>query len=81
MAPLEDRQPYAGRWIARLGDRIVGSGGTPQQALQVASAARFKEVPQLEYVPTPQPLLLPAQLEAIRSLLPGDVDTFLVGGA
>jgi tRNA nucleotidyltransferase/poly(A) polymerase len=81
MALSEDRQPYAGRWIARLGDRIVGSGGTPQQALQVASAARFKEVPQLEYVPTSQPLSLPAQLETIRNLLPDNVETYLVGGA
>lgn len=81
MTPSEDRQPYAGRWIARLGDRIVGSGGTPQQALQVASAARFKEVPQLEYVPTAQPLSFTERLGQICSLLPPGQDTYLVGGA
>ena len=39
--------PYAGRWIAMLGERIVGQGGTPTQALQSAKAARHKETPQI----------------------------------
>lgn len=72
---------YAGRWIARLGDRIVGQGGTPAQALAAAKTTRFKEIPQVSYVPTIEPLALSSKLEQIRSALPPELSVYLVGGA
>jgi len=75
------KSPYAGRWIARLGERIVGQGGTPEQALWAAKASRFKEEPQIEYIPTMQPLSLPENLGAIRAIFPPEVPAYLVGGA
>ena len=73
--------PYAGRWIARLGDRIVGQGGTPEQALWAAKSARFKEDADVEYVPTVQPLAFSERLQQVRSVLPEETPVYLVGGA
>lgn len=80
-SPPGNHDPYMGRWVARLGERIIGQGGTPEQALWAAKAARSKENPQIEYIPTVQPLAFPARLEPVRSLLPADMPAYLVGGA
>lgn len=73
--------PYAGRWIARLGDRIVGQGGTPEQALWAAKSARFKEDADVEYVPTVQPLNFSERAQMVRRVLPEETPVYLVGGA
>lgn len=78
---IKDTDPYAGRWIARLGRQIIGQGGTPEQALQAAKASRFKETPQVEYVPTSEPITISPWIEKIRAVLPSDQPAFLVGGA
>lgn len=67
--------------MARLRGQVVGQGGTPRQALQSAKAARFKEAPQVEYMPNPQAPQLPALLERLRAVLPKDQEIYLVGGA
>ena len=72
---------YAGRWIALLRGRIVGQGGTPQQALQAAKANRFKEQPEIRYVPTSTPLSFSTLLAQIRPALPENHTIYLVGGA
>jgi tRNA nucleotidyltransferase/poly(A) polymerase len=77
----EDLSGYAGRWIARLGRQIVGQGGTPEQALQAARAARFKENPEVIFVSSGQPLAFHPLLEKVRALIPSDIQAFLVGGA
>jgi hypothetical protein len=46
-----DLTPYMGRWVALLGNRIVGQGGTPGQALVAAKSNRYKETPTVVYVP------------------------------
>jgi len=79
--PDEERASYAGRWIARLGGRIIGQGGTPDQALWAAKGSRFKETPQIEYIPTMQPLRLSDRLEQVRAIVPSDLEIYLVGGA
>jgi len=80
-SPPGNHDPYMGRWVARLGERIIGQGGTPKQALWAARAARSKENPQIDYIPTVQPLVFSARLEPIRSLMPVDMPAYLVGGA
>jgi putative nucleotidyltransferase with HDIG domain len=72
---------YAGRWIARLRGKIIGQGGTPEQALQAAKAARHKETPEVEFVPMTSPFLIPPVLDRIRQATPPDVSMYLVGGA
>ncbi|HSB03337.1 MAG TPA: HD domain-containing protein, partial [Anaerolineales bacterium] len=79
--PAGDLSLYAGRWIARLGGRIVGQGGTPDQALWAARSARFKENAEVEYVPTVQPLNFSERLELVRRVIPADIPVYLVGGA
>jgi putative nucleotidyltransferase with HDIG domain len=64
-----------------LGERIVGQGGTPEQALWAARLARFKENPRVEYIPTVQPLTFSERLEWVRSVLAGEAPIYLVGGA
>src|SRR5574341_490744 len=80
-AELGDLGPYAGRWIARLGKRIVGQGGTPEQARWAARSARFREEADVEYVPTVTPLNFPKHLDLVRSVLPEETPIYLVGGA
>jgi len=72
---------YAGRWIVRVGDDIVGQGGTPDQAIGLAKAARFKEALKVEYVPLQVPLAFTQILNRVRDALPNDQEAYLVGGA
>ncbi len=72
---------YAGRWIAVINNRVVGQGGTPEQALQAASITRYKETPYISYVPTKNPLTFSPIFNRVRGLLLDDVKVYLVGGA
>ncbi len=72
---------YAGRWIATIDGKVIAQGGTPSQALQAAGAMRYKEIPQINYVPTDKPFILTSQLENILPYLPRDIPIYLVGGA
>jgi putative nucleotidyltransferase with HDIG domain len=76
-----DLSGYAGRWVARLDGHVIGQGGTPEQALQSAKAARPKENPEVIFVSTGQTLAIHPVLEKIRPVLPPDVQVYLVGGA
>ena len=72
---------YAGRWVAMVREQVVGQGGTPEQARRAAQAARFKEKPQVIYVPTTIPLEFPPILDKVVAVLPPDIPVYLVGGA
>lgn len=72
---------YAGRWIVRVGNDIVGQGGTPEQAIGIAKTARFKESLQVEYVPLQVPLAFTQILNRVRDALPNAQEAYLVGGA
>jgi len=76
-----DLSMYAGRWVACLRERVVGQGGTPEQALRAAQASRFKETPQVFYVPTAQPFTFHPILDRILPALPPGIPVYLVGGA
>jgi len=77
----QDYSAYAGRWIASIGDQIIGQGGTPTQALRAAQSSRYKEVPQISYVPPTPPLKIHPILEELASLFPPDTPVYVVGGA
>lgn len=72
--------PYAGRWIARVGNRIIGHGGTPEQARSMAQRARHKESPIIEFMPFATPLPFSPLVEIIRQYTAGQ-EIYLVGGA
>jgi tRNA nucleotidyltransferase/poly(A) polymerase len=76
----DDENSYAGRWIARLRGQVVAQAGTPEQARRAAQS-RFKEMPEVIYMPTPSPLVLPEILDSVRSVLPDGLTIYLVGGA
>jgi putative nucleotidyltransferase with HDIG domain len=80
-SPEYDMQFYAGRWVARLGNKIIGQGGTPDQALQAAKASRIKETPEIAYIPTAKPLLMHPLIKQVRGNLPKGLECYLVGGA
>ncbi len=73
--------PYAGRWVALLGNKVIAQGGTPQQALGAAKAARQKEKPVVVFVPAPNQLEFSDILTRVAACLPGDIPVYLVGGA
>ncbi len=76
----EDENSYSGRWIARLRGRVVAQAGTPDQARRAAQS-RFKETPEVIYMPTHSPLVFPEILDSVRSVLPDGLTVYLVGGA
>ena len=76
-----DYNLYSGRWIALIDDRVVGQGGTPEQALQAAAIARYKETARVKYVPTKVPLTFSSYLPQICDLIPKEIYKYLVGGA
>ena len=76
-----DLSPYAGRWIASIGDQIIGQGGTPEQALHAAQASRFKEIAHITYVPPIEPLHIHPKLEEIATHFPPGFPVYVVGGA
>ncbi len=75
-----DLTSYAGRWVARLRGRIIAQGGTPEHARR-AALARYKETPEVIFVPTKNPLSLPPILESVRAVIPDGITVYLVGGA
>jgi len=79
--PSNSFSAYAGRWVARLWGRIVGQGGTPEKALQAAKAARYKENPQVSYVPTPGAFAFSPLLAQVAQAIPARQQVYLVGGA
>jgi hypothetical protein len=75
-----DLTSYAGRWVARLRGRIIAQGGTPEHARR-AALTRYKETPEVIFVPTKNPLSLPPILESVRAVIPDGITVYLVGGA
>ena len=76
----ENENSYAGRWIARLRGRVVAQGGTPEQARRAAQS-RFKETPEVLFMPTSDILMFPPLLDSVRNSIPDDLTVYLVGGA
>lgn len=72
--------PYAGRWVARLGGRIVAHGGTPEQARAAAQRSRYKERAEISFMPPSASFSVPPLVERVHQIL-SDSDIFLVGGA
>ena len=71
--------PYAGRWVARVNGRVIAQGGTPEQALRASQHSRFKEKPEIIFMPAS--FTLPPLLEKIMDALSVDQEIYLVGGA
>jgi poly(A) polymerase/tRNA nucleotidyltransferase (CCA-adding enzyme) len=79
-----DLTPYAGRWVALVGDVVAGVGNTPEEAKRLAQHNRPKERPFLRFVEALDgaPLQLSPLLEKIRPFfLDLDIPVYLVGGA
>jgi poly(A) polymerase len=80
--PDESHTPassYAGRWVARLRGKVIAQGGTPELARRAAKSSRYKENPEIIYMPAS--FLLPPLIEKIRDVLPPEQEVYLVGGA
>ena len=76
----EEENSYAGRWVARLRGRVVAQGGTPEQARRAAQT-RFKETPEVLFMPSISPLRFSPLLDSIRAAIPDGLTVYLVGGA
>ncbi|MBE2222306.1 MAG: CCA tRNA nucleotidyltransferase [Anaerolineae bacterium] len=79
-----DLTPYAGRWVALVGDVVAGVGHTPEEAKRLAQHNRPKERPFLHFIEAPdgQPLHLSPLLTTLRPFfLNLDQPVYLVGGA
>lgn len=71
--------PYAGRWVARVRGKVVAQGGTPEQALRASKHSRYKEKPEIIFMPAL--FTLPPLIKKIMDALPADQEIYLVGGA
>jgi poly(A) polymerase len=78
--PGEGNKPYGGRWVARLRGKIIAQGGTPEQARRTAHS-RYKETPEIVFMPVEPALRFPALLDTVRKILPEGQPVYLVGGA
>jgi len=79
-----DLTPYAGRWVALVGDVVAGVGNTPEEAKRLAHHNRPKERPFLRFIEAPdgEPLQLSPLLAKLQSFfLKLDTPVYLVGGA
>ncbi len=72
--------PYAGRWVARIRDQIIGQGGTPSQALSSARTSRPKEQPLLSFIPFTMTLTYPPILFRLQEIFAKENGIYLVGG-
>jgi poly(A) polymerase len=77
---VENEELYAGRWVARMRGRIIAQGGTPSQA-RSAAQSRYKEIPEIIYMPGNFLLNFPPILNSVRAALPDGLIVYLVGGA
>ena len=75
----KSHSPYAGRWVALVNGRVIAQGGTPEQVLRASQHSRFKEKPEIIFMPAS--FTLPPLLEKIMDALPVDQEIYLVGGA
>ncbi|GAB4505644.1 MAG: CCA tRNA nucleotidyltransferase [Anaerolineales bacterium] len=76
--PPSPASPYAGRWVARLQGRVVAQGATAEEARRAAQALRYKETPEIAYMPA---FSFSPLLASIRDALPPAQPIYLVGGA
>ena len=79
-----DKAPYAGRWVALIGEQVAGVGYTAEEAYQSAQHHRPKERVTLQYVEVEggDPLPFSPLLTQIRPLLAQESwPVYLVGGA
>ena len=79
MPKTPPNSPYAGRWVARVRNKIVAHGGTPEQARHAAKKSRPKEEPTITYMPIN--FKLPPLLLEILDAFPADQPLYLIGGA
>jgi tRNA nucleotidyltransferase/poly(A) polymerase len=77
--PHPPASSYAGRWVARLRGKVIAQGGTPELARRAAKSSRYKENPEIIYMPAS--FSLPPLLEKIKTILPPEQEVYLVGGA
>lgn len=77
--PDSNASPYAGRWVALVRGRVVAQGGTPEQVLRASRSSRYKERPEIVFMPLP--FAFPPLLEKIKNVLPPGQEIHLVGGA
>ncbi|KAA3645422.1 MAG: HD domain-containing protein [Chloroflexi bacterium] len=73
--------PYAGRWIARVGDQIVGQGNTREEAQQAAKAARHKDKAEISFSSLSQGLKLGPVFTKLQALFSEKEEVYLIGGA
>ncbi len=81
---MTDLTPYAGRWVALVGDQVAGVGNTAVSARHLAQRNRPKERFTLQFVEEPggDLLALSPLLARLRPLLTQqDRPVYLVGGA
>jgi tRNA nucleotidyltransferase/poly(A) polymerase len=75
-----DESPYAGRWVARVRDRIVGQGATPDAARRAAKSHRPKDRIEIAYMHRSWSPPLADLISKLAALAPSG-NLFLVGGA
>lgn len=73
--------PYAGRWIARIGNQILTHGYDPAQVRAAARQLRHKEIPLISYIPQAQVMVFPESFYQLQTLFQHRQDIYLVGGA
>lgn len=77
----ETRSPFTGRWIARIGNKIICQGGSPDQVFKAAKSIRGKETIIISFIPLSQIMSFPPIFNKIQEILSHEQNIYLVGGA
>ena len=77
-SPRLIRHAQAAGWLLLMAGSLP-QGGTPAQVLRASQHSRFKEKPEIIFMPAS--FTLPPLLEKIMDALPPDQEIYLVGGA
>ena len=77
---VQNPSPYAERWVACQQGKIIAHGGIPDQARLAAQKSRYKEKPEIVYMPTAAPFSFSPLIARVQAILP-EQEIYLVGGA
>lgn len=76
-----DHNPFAGRWIARIGKQVICQAGSADQVFRAAKSIRAKENLIISYLPLNEIMTFPSIFYKIQTILSKEPEVYLVGGA
>lgn len=75
-----DYRAYAGKWVALDRGKVIGHGGTPEQARRAAQSSQYKEKIEIRFIPFLRDLKFPPIFNKLCEVVADQPEVYLVGG-